>query len=117
MSAKLANGRQRIASMSAGQANGAIPLSSAATAREEVIAKYRAWIVRQPSLIAALHELSGKNLVCWCAPQRCHAEVLIELANRRQLIAIRGGSLCRLPLASRLTESLRTRHRPSQHPV
>ena len=77
----------------------------------------RAWIVRQPSLIAALHELSGKNLVCWCAPQRCHAEVLIELANRRQLIAIRGGSLCRLPLASRLTESLRTRHRPSQHPV
>jgi hypothetical protein len=51
--------------------------------RDEVIAKYRAWIVRQPSLIAALHdELRGKNLVYWCAPQRCHAEVLIELANR-----------------------------------
>jgi hypothetical protein len=27
-------------------------------------------------------ELRGKNLVCWCAPERCHAEVLIELANR-----------------------------------
>jgi Domain of unknown function (DUF4326) len=38
--------------------------------------------VRQPSLIAALHELRGKHLVCWCAPERCHAEVLIELANR-----------------------------------
>jgi hypothetical protein len=50
--------------------------------RDEVIAKYRAWIVRQPSLISALPELRGKNLVCWCAPQRCHAEVLIELANR-----------------------------------
>ena len=50
--------------------------------RDEVIAKYRAWIARQPALLAALHELRGKNLVCWCAPERCHAEVLIELANR-----------------------------------
>jgi hypothetical protein len=29
---------------------------------------------------SALHELRGKNLVC--LPERCHAEVLIELANR-----------------------------------
>jgi hypothetical protein len=50
--------------------------------REEVIAKYSDWILRQPALMAARHELRGKNLVCWCAPQRCHAEVLIELANR-----------------------------------
>ena len=47
--------------------------------RGEVIAKYRAWIVRQPALMAALHELRGKHLVCWCAPDRCHADVLIEL--------------------------------------
>jgi hypothetical protein len=50
--------------------------------RDDVIAKYRAWIVRQPELLAALHELRGKDLVCWCAPERCHAEVLVELANR-----------------------------------
>ena len=50
--------------------------------RDEVIAKYRAWIVQQSPLVAALHELRGKHLVCWCAPARCHAEVLIELANR-----------------------------------
>ena len=50
--------------------------------REAVIAKYRAWILRQPALMAALPELRGKDLVCWCAPERCHAEVLIELANR-----------------------------------
>jgi hypothetical protein len=50
--------------------------------RVQVIAQYRAWIVRQPSLMAVLHELRGKHLVCWCAPERCHAEVLIELANR-----------------------------------
>jgi Domain of unknown function (DUF4326) len=49
--------------------------------RDEVVEKYRAWIVQQPELMAALHELRGKDLVCWCAPERCHAEVLIELAN------------------------------------
>jgi hypothetical protein len=32
--------------------------------------------------MAALHQLRGKDLVCWYAPERCHAEVLIELANR-----------------------------------
>jgi hypothetical protein len=35
--------------------------------RDEAIAKYRAWIVRQPALMAALHELRSKDLVCWCA--------------------------------------------------
>ena len=48
--------------------------------RDEVVAKYRAWIVRQPALMAALHELRGKDLVC---AERCHADGLIELANRR----------------------------------
>jgi hypothetical protein len=47
-----------------------------------VIAKYRAWIVRQPALLAVLHELRGKDLVCWCAPEGCYADVLLELANR-----------------------------------
>lgn len=28
------------------------------------------------------HELAGKNLACWCKPEdRCHADVLLELAN------------------------------------
>lgn len=26
-------------------------------------------------------ELGGKDLVCWCAPLPCHADVLLELAN------------------------------------
>ena len=32
---------------------------------------------------AAPHELRGKNLACWCRlDQPCHADVLLELANR-----------------------------------
>jgi hypothetical protein len=50
--------------------------------RVEVIAKYRDWIVQQPDRMAELPELCGKDLVCHCAPLPCHAEVLLELANR-----------------------------------
>jgi hypothetical protein len=49
--------------------------------RAEVIAKYEAWVAQQPQLLARLHELRGKKLVCWCAPQACHADVLLRLAN------------------------------------
>jgi hypothetical protein len=49
--------------------------------RNEVIAKYRAWIVSQPELMNALDELRGHDLVCWCAPLACHGDVLVELAN------------------------------------
>ena len=41
--------------------------------RGEVIEKYRAWIVQQPALMAALPELRGKDLACHCAPERCPA--------------------------------------------
>jgi hypothetical protein len=51
-------------------------------ARADVIATYRRWICDQPKLMAALPELRGRDLVCWCAPLPCHGNVLIELANR-----------------------------------
>lgn len=51
--------------------------------RETVIRKYREWVVTQPHLIAALPELRGKVLGCWCAPQACHGDVLVSLANVR----------------------------------
>jgi hypothetical protein len=50
--------------------------------REEVIKKYRDWLMKQPSLLNQLGELKGKVLACWCAPQTCHADVLVELANK-----------------------------------
>lgn len=36
----------------------------------------------RPCIVAALRELRGKNLACWCAlDQPCHRDVLLELAN------------------------------------
>lgn len=47
--------------------------------RDDVIAKYKAWIQTQPELLASLHELKDKTLICWCAPEKCHGDVLIGL--------------------------------------
>jgi len=49
--------------------------------RAEVIAKFEAYLVNHPTLANELHELKGKNLVCWCAPLACHGDVLMRLAN------------------------------------
>ena len=49
--------------------------------REEAVQKFREWIVTQPDLMAALPELKGKTLACWCSPLACHGDVLLELAN------------------------------------
>lgn len=49
--------------------------------REEVIALYEANLLADPFLMSQLDELRGRDLVCWCAPLRCHADVLLRLAN------------------------------------
>lgn len=53
--------------------------------RTEVVQRYRDWIyygVPKPILEQWVKELKGKDLVCWCAPLPCHADVLLELANQ-----------------------------------
>lgn len=56
---------------------------------EQCVALFRRMILSQPR--AQLHLLRGKNLACWCqldAP--CHADVLLELANRPICEAVEG---------------------------
>ena len=48
--------------------------------REEVIRQYERHLVVS-GLINDVHELRGKDLVCWCAPLPCHGDVLLRLAN------------------------------------
>ncbi|ADC73234.1 conserved hypothetical protein (plasmid) [Thioalkalivibrio sp. K90mix] len=50
--------------------------------REEVVARYREWLLARPEKMeAARRELRGRDLVCFCAPKACHGDVLIEIAN------------------------------------
>lgn len=49
--------------------------------RSAVVVKYEAWLKKQPHLMAALSELRGKTLGCWCSPKACHGDVLARLAE------------------------------------
>ena len=46
-----------------------------------ILAKYEAYVRGNPRLMADLHELRGKVLGCWCAPQACHGDVLVRMAD------------------------------------
>lgn len=51
--------------------------------REEAIAEFRAEVSQLPRDGAPLIWLRGKNLACFCKlSEACHADVLLELANR-----------------------------------
>ncbi len=50
--------------------------------REECIEKYRNYLISRPDLMAAISELKDKILICWCAPEKCHGDVLIEMFDR-----------------------------------
>jgi hypothetical protein len=49
--------------------------------RATVIAKYERYLRTRHDLLRALDELRGKDLVCFCAPQACHGDLLLRLAN------------------------------------
>lgn len=50
--------------------------------RDEVCEMFEAYAIRrlkeEPDW---LDPLKGKDLACWCAPQRCHGDTLVRLAN------------------------------------
>ena len=51
--------------------------------REEVIQKFDVWILTQPELLDDVQELKGKILCCWCKPEACHGDVLVELLRQQ----------------------------------
>ena len=53
--------------------------------RQDTIDAYKDWLLYSDNgnrMICDIDELRGKNLVCWCAPLSCHADLLLELANK-----------------------------------
>ena len=50
--------------------------------RDAAVNAFEGFIEDDPQMQQrARQELRGKDLVCWCAPQRCHADVLLRYAN------------------------------------
>lgn len=53
--------------------------------REECLARYETYVRGRPDLMAALPELEGLTLGCWCHPERCHGDILAKLFCERVL--------------------------------
>ena len=51
--------------------------------RETVVSKFAEYILSNGCLMKQLHELKGKDLVCYCAPELCHGDILLILANEQ----------------------------------
>jgi hypothetical protein len=50
--------------------------------REDAVAAFETSFLNDPRLIReAKDELKGRDLVCWCVPSPCHANVLLRIAN------------------------------------
>lgn len=48
---------------------------------DESLRLFKQHILSSPHLLSKLHELKGKTLGCWCKPNKCHGDVLIELVT------------------------------------
>lgn len=51
--------------------------------RAEAIAAYKAYITTGAGqhLLEQLHTLRGKILICYCCPQACHGDTLVEFCD------------------------------------
>jgi hypothetical protein len=49
--------------------------------RDQVCDQYEAWLPTQPHLMARVRVLTCYDLVCFCAPKRCHCDFILRLAN------------------------------------
>lgn len=54
--------------------------------RDQVIEKYKNYILKKleqsQELMNLLKSMKGKKLGCWCHPEKCHGDVLLELINK-----------------------------------
>lgn len=50
--------------------------------REDVINKYKKWIINQKDILKLFPSLRGKKLGCFCSPLACHGNVIVELLSK-----------------------------------
>jgi hypothetical protein len=54
--------------------------------REEVLQKYKKYILKRPELLEMLPQLKNQTLGCFCKPKPCHGDILIELLEEGKWI-------------------------------
>ena len=61
------------------------PFSVKKYGRQKSIELYRKYLQDKPELLNCLYELERKILCCWCKPEACHGDVLVELVEKLDL--------------------------------
>lgn len=66
------------------------PQTGRPMSRDEAVAAFERWLIegkddRARWIIENVHRLKGKHLQCFCAPLRCHGEILRDLAEARAI--------------------------------
>jgi hypothetical protein len=59
-------------------------LNKTGSNRNKIIREYERWLCDTPDgrkRLRRIGELTGKDLICHCAPEPCHADVLLRYAN------------------------------------
>lgn len=59
------------------------PYSAKKYGREKCLEMYREYITNS-DLIKDIYELEGKELGCWCKPEACHGDILINLLRKEK---------------------------------
>lgn len=49
--------------------------------RDMVLFQYRCHLLANPELLDLARAQKGKTLVCWCAPERCHCDLVAQIAD------------------------------------
>jgi len=86
---------------------------------QTALPKYEEYVRSCPDLVAALPELEGKTLGCWCKPRPCHGDVLVMLLEEFQTNKIKAELLrCGLRIKSDdYANAIRHSRGWAQHPL
>jgi len=52
-------------------------------AHQAAVDWYAKYLDMNPTLLAALPELEGRDLYCWCKPLPCHGDILLERLEKK----------------------------------
>ena len=58
------------------------PFSTKKYGRDKCLELYKEYIKNNKQLMSELNELKNKTLGCWCSPNKCHGEILLELLEK-----------------------------------
>jgi len=57
------------------------PFSVKKFGRDKCLKLYEDYLRNNDKLINSLEELRGKELGCWCSPEKCHGDILLQLLD------------------------------------